>query len=43
MAISTLPISRLIQVSVTLSGQGAQSQNLNNLLILGGSAVIDPL
>ena len=37
----TLPISRLINVGVTLSPQAAQGQNLNALLILGISDVID--
>lgn len=43
MAVSTLPISRLINVSVSLAPQAAQAQNLNSLLILGSSAVIDPV
>lgn len=37
----TLPISRLINVSVSLAAQAAQGQNLNALLILGTSTVID--
>jgi hypothetical protein len=38
---STLPISRLINVSVSLLPTAAQSQNLSSLLILGTSTVID--
>lgn len=37
----TLPISSLINVSVSLSPPAAQSQNLSTLLILGSSDVID--
>lgn len=37
----TLPISRLINVGVTLAPQAAQGQNLNALLILGTSTVVD--
>lgn len=37
----TLPISRLINVNVTLTVQAAQAQSLSNLLILGSSSVID--
>ena len=37
----TLPISRLVSVGISLSPLAAQSQNLNSLLILGTSAVID--
>ena len=37
----TLPISRLVSVGISLSPLAAQSQNLNNLLILGTSTVID--
>lgn len=36
-----LPVSRLINVSVNLSPQAAQGANLNALLILGASDVID--
>ncbi len=36
-----LPVSRLINVTVTLSALAAQAQNLNSLLILGGTDVID--
>lgn len=43
MPTSTLPISRLINVGVSLSGAAAQSQSLNNLLILTDSTVIDPV
>jgi hypothetical protein len=38
---NSLPVSRLINVSVNLTPQAAQSQNLTNLLILGTSNVID--
>lgn len=38
---NSLPISRLIAVSVTLTPTAAQSQNLSTLLILGTSDVID--
>lgn len=38
---NTLPISSLINVSVSLSPPAAQSQNLTSLLILGSSDVID--
>lgn len=38
---SSLPISNLVNVSVNLAPAGAQMQNLNNLLILGSSDVID--
>lgn len=38
---TTLPISRLINVSVNLAPAGAQGQNLNTLLILGSSPIID--
>src|ERR1700732_4744525 len=37
----TLPISRLINVTVSLAAQAAQGQNLNALLVLGTSTVID--
>jgi hypothetical protein len=43
MAVSTLPISRLIKVSISLAPQAAQAQNLNSLLVLGSSVVIDPV
>lgn len=38
---TSLPISRLIDVNVNLSQQGAQAQNLNAMLVLGSSSVID--
>jgi hypothetical protein len=38
---SSLPIQRLINVSVNLTPQPAQMQNLNNLLILGASDIIN--
>lgn len=37
----SLPISRLVDVSVSLSTTAAQAQNLNSLLILGSSPVIN--
>lgn len=37
----TLPISRLINVTVNLAPAAAQSQSLNSLLIMGPSTVID--
>ena len=37
----SLPVSRLIAVSVSLTPAGAQAQNLSTLLILGSSSVID--
>lgn len=43
MATNALPISRLIGVSVNLTPSAAQAQNLSTLLILGSSAVIDPV
>ena len=36
-----LPVSRLINVSVNLAPLAAQGANLNALLILGSSDVID--
>ena len=39
----TLPVSRVVNVGVILTPQGAQSQSLSDLLILGTSAVIDPV
>lgn len=36
-----LAVSRLIRVSVSLTQQAAQGQNLSSLLIMGNSAVID--
>jgi hypothetical protein len=38
---SSLPVSRLIKVSVNLTPAGAQSQNISTLLVLGTSTVID--
>lgn len=38
---STLPVSRLVAVSVQLTPAGARAQNISTLLILGSSAVID--
>lgn len=39
----SLPVSRVVDVSVTLTPQGAQAQSLSNMLVLGTSAVIDPV
>jgi hypothetical protein len=41
MSNNTLSISRLIKVSVSLAASAAQSQNINSMLILGTSTVID--
>src|SRR5271170_6277966 len=41
MSATSLPISRLVNVSVTLTPQAAQAQNINTLLILGSSSIID--
>lgn len=38
---NALPIQRLINVTVSLTPNGAQIQNINTLLILGSSATID--
>lgn len=38
---NTLPVSRYIQVPVAITALAAQSQSLNNLLVLGTSDVID--
>lgn len=38
---NTLPVSRLINVSVSLLPTAAQSQNLSSCLVLGSSTVID--
>lgn len=38
---NTLPISRLVNVNVTLTAKAAQGQNISTLLILGSSPVID--
>lgn len=39
----SLPVSRVVAVSVTLTPQGAQAQSLSNMLLMGTSAVIDPV
>jgi hypothetical protein len=41
MAASSLPISRLVNVSVVLSPLAAQAQNLSALMVMTSSAVID--
>lgn len=41
MPASQLSISRIVNVSVSLTPAGAQSQSLSNLLVLGTSAVLD--
>lgn len=41
MTTQSLPVSRLVNVSVNLTPLAAQSQNLNTLLVLGSSDVID--
>lgn len=41
MTANALPISRLVNVAVSLTPQAAQSQNLHTLLVLGNSQVID--
>ena len=38
---STVPVSRIVAVSVTLTPAGAQAQSLSNLLLIGISTVID--
>lgn len=38
---STVPISRVVSVSVSLTPAGAQAQSLSNLLLLGTSTIID--
>lgn len=38
---AALPVSRLIKVAVDLTPAGAQAQDLNTLLLLGSSAIID--
>lgn len=40
---STQPVSRVVSVAVQLTPAAAQSQALNNLLLLGTSSVIDPV
>jgi hypothetical protein len=42
-AAPSLPTSRLVKVSVTLTPEAAQGQSLNTLLVLGTSSVIDPV
>lgn len=39
----SLSVSRIVAVSVTLTAAGAQAQSLSNLLVMGTSAVIDPV
>lgn len=39
----SLSVSRVVAVSVTLTPAGAQAQSLSNLLVMGTSAVIDPV
>ena len=41
MTTSTLPISRLINVTVTLTPAGAQAQSLSNMLVLSVTSTID--
>jgi len=38
---NSLPVSRIVSVSVSLTPAGAQAQSLSNLLLLGTSTVID--
>ena len=38
---NALPISRLVNVSVNLAPAGAQMQNINTLMIVGSSSIID--
>lgn len=38
---NTLPVSRIVNVSVILTPAGAQAQSLSDLLILGTSSIID--
>ncbi len=40
---NTLPVNRIVNVSVSLTPAGAQSQSLADLLILGTSSVLDPV
>lgn len=40
---NTLPVSRLVRATITLTQSAAQSQNTSTLLILGTSTVIDPV
>lgn len=39
----SLPVSRIVAVSVLLTPKGAQAQSLSNMLLLGTSTVIDPV
>lgn len=39
----SLPVSRVVAVSVQLTPAGAQAQSLSNMLVMGTSAVIDPV
>lgn len=39
---NTLPISRLVNATITLTQSAAQSQNTSTLLVLGSSTIIDP-
>src|SRR6266496_3698564 len=41
MSTTALPISRLVNLSITLSPLAAQVQNLSSLLLLSGSTIID--
>ena len=41
MSLPSLPVSRVVAVSVALTPAGAQAQSLSNLLVLGSSNVID--
>lgn len=43
MSSPSLPVSRAVAVSVTLTPQGAQAQSLSNMLVMGTSTVIDPV
>ncbi len=38
---NSLPVSRIVSVSVSLTPAGAQAQSLSNLLLMGTSAIID--
>lgn len=38
---ASLPVSRVVKVTVTLTPKGAQAQSLSNMLVMGTSAVID--
>jgi hypothetical protein len=40
---NTLPVSRVVSTTVNMTPAGAQSQSLSDLLVLGVSAVIDPV